>query len=126
MFTYSRWLRLTLPTRAAIAHELGIAKVGSTHVADNQVVADGYKVEDVEAALERIGEEEFQLMVDKIERPQMIAAVPEIKAEMIAPEQAVTTGLSIANDLVSPPIVTTTTYTESKPPKKRGRPSKKK
>ncbi len=51
MFLYSQWLKLSLPTRAAIATPFGIIKRGSTEVFDNRVIRDGYVIEEVEAAL---------------------------------------------------------------------------
>lgn len=50
-FYYSSWLKLPLSTRAKLAHEFGIAKTSSTHVQDNVVISDGYKVNDVEHGL---------------------------------------------------------------------------
>lgn len=51
MFLYSNWRKLPLPTRTLVAQVFNIPKVGSTHVSDNQVVSDGYNIEDVERAL---------------------------------------------------------------------------
>lgn len=51
MIKYSEWCALTLPVRMQLAQQFGIAKTGSTHVANNQVVSDGYKVEEIENAL---------------------------------------------------------------------------
>lgn len=51
MFLYSHWLALPLPTRNKIAHQFGISKTSPTHVQDNRVVSDGYKIDDVERAL---------------------------------------------------------------------------
>ncbi len=51
MFLYSHWMGLSLPTRALIAHHFGIAKTGPTHVQDNVVISDGYRIIDVENAL---------------------------------------------------------------------------
>lgn len=48
MFLYSRWLALPLNTRVAIARELGITKVGPTHVFNNTIQSDGYNIKDVE------------------------------------------------------------------------------
>ena len=54
MLFYSQWCRLPLYVRAEIARLLGIAKTGPTHVANDQIVSDGYKIEDVEAAITNI------------------------------------------------------------------------
>ncbi len=51
MFLYSVWRATPLPTRIKIANAFGIAKVGPTHVRDNYIESDGYKIEDVERAL---------------------------------------------------------------------------
>lgn len=51
MMLYGSWLRLPLSTRVLVAKEFGIAKTGPTHVQDNVVVSDGYKIHEVEAAL---------------------------------------------------------------------------
>lgn len=69
MFLYSHWLALDLSTRIKIASIFGIQKSGSTHVVDNQVKVDGFKVEDVEAALnvdalqKYLGSEETDMLV---------------------------------------------------------------
>ncbi len=42
---------LSLPTRAVLAKEFGITKIGPTHVVDSRIESDGYKIEDVERAL---------------------------------------------------------------------------
>lgn len=51
MLLYSLWLKTPLSTRVEIGKALGISKIGTTHVHDNRVVSDGFKVEDVENAL---------------------------------------------------------------------------
>lgn len=51
MFLYSQWRNLDLPTRIRIANDLGIKKVGPTHVRDNVVESDGYLIKDVESVL---------------------------------------------------------------------------
>lgn len=51
MLLYSNWIKLPLYVRAEIAQKFGIAKVGPTHVQDNVVVSDGYKIEDIERAM---------------------------------------------------------------------------
>lgn len=48
---YSQWVALPLSTRVKIAQLFGIAKTGSTHVVGNEIVLDGYKIQDVEATL---------------------------------------------------------------------------
>lgn len=51
MFYYGSWLKLPISTRVILAKHFGIAKIGSIHVQDNVIVSDGYKVHDVESAL---------------------------------------------------------------------------
>lgn len=51
MFLYGHWIKLPIATRTAIAIAFGIPKTGSTHVANNEVISDGYKIFDVENAL---------------------------------------------------------------------------
>ncbi len=51
MFLYSHWRNLSLSTRIVIANALGIAKIGPTHVSNNVIESDGYKIDDVERAL---------------------------------------------------------------------------
>lgn len=51
MFLYSVWRSTALPTRIRIAQTFGIAKIGPTHVRDNYIESDGYKIEDVERSL---------------------------------------------------------------------------
>ncbi len=51
MFLMSNWRLLSLPTRAVLAKEFGFSKTGPTHVVDNRIESDGYKIEDVERAL---------------------------------------------------------------------------
>jgi hypothetical protein len=51
MILYSQWTRVPLHIRAEIAQAFGISKTGPTHVQDNVVVNDGYKIADVENAL---------------------------------------------------------------------------
>ena len=51
MIMYSRWMALSLPIRQQIAEQFGIAKTGPTHVVDNQIKDDGYKIQDIENAL---------------------------------------------------------------------------
>lgn len=44
-------MRLSMPTRQKIATDLGIAKTGTIHISNNEIVADGYKIADVEQAI---------------------------------------------------------------------------
>ncbi len=119
VFLYSHWNRLPLATRQAIAAAFGIAKTQSTHVSDNRIVADGYKIEDVENALtveriqEYVGTKEkdmttlFDLMVAKAEGKTAAPPV-QVIAESATP-------------IVEEKKIETAEVT----PKKRGRPAKK-
>lgn len=51
MFLYAQWRGLSLVTRAVLAKEFGFSKVGPTHVVDNRIESDGYKLDDVERSL---------------------------------------------------------------------------
>ena len=78
IFLYSHWLSLPLSLRAKIAERFGIKK-GPTHVSNNVVVDDGYKVKDIEAIITAKTMQDFtglvtddlqilwQAMVDKID-----------------------------------------------------------
>lgn len=59
MILYSSWLALSLTTRHKIADQFGIIKTGSTHVVDNQIKDDGFKIQDVENALNLIALQTF-------------------------------------------------------------------
>lgn len=84
MFLYSAWSKLPLPTRAKLAEQFGFAKTGPTHVANDQIVSDGYKLEDVERALNVDAIQKFtgvedtdmqtlwDLMVNRIESPIVV------------------------------------------------------
>ncbi len=94
-FLYSHWVALPLPTRVAIAAKFGIAKTGSTHVVGDRIQDDGFKIQDVENALnidkiqEFLGVENtdmntlFTLLVAKIEGKEELPA-PEVVAELNA------------------------------------------
>ncbi len=101
MFLYSQWRGVSLPTRIAIANAFGIAKIGPTHVRDNYVETDGYKIEDVERALnidaiqKYTGSEStdmaelFNLMVIKAEGREEVKAPEVIVEEVIIVETPV-------------------------------------
>lgn len=83
---YGQWLRTGLSTRQAIAAQFGIAKVSATHVSNDVVVDDGYKVHDIETALHQavledfLGakgtlEDLFTLLVDRIEGRNVVKRV---------------------------------------------------
>ncbi len=80
--SYTKWLQTPLPTRMQIANLLGIKKLRPTHVANNEVVDDGYNFKDIESNLtvEKLQEltkssltdlgDLFDLLVDQIHNPQ--------------------------------------------------------
>ncbi len=102
MILYSSWLKLPLDVRHKIAHQFGIAKSKPTHVSDNRVVEDGFRVEDVEASLNLeamrtfVGIDHtdmntlFDLVVAKIKGEEVIAA-PQAVNESVSAEPAVST-----------------------------------
>lgn len=51
MMLYSAWLRLPIATRHKIASIFKIPKTGATEVVSNDVVKDGYNINDIESAL---------------------------------------------------------------------------
>lgn len=99
-FLYSHWVGLSLPTRIAIARQFGIAKTGSTHVVGDRIQDDGFKIQDVENALnidkiqEFLGVEQtdmntlFTLLVAKIENPTQVNEVTRVEN---LPDTSVTT-----------------------------------
>ena len=101
MFLYSAWRSTSINTRVQIAEKFGIIKVGPTHVRDNYVESDGYKIEDVEKALnidaiqEFLGVEQtdmvtlFELLVAKIEN-RTIEVMPETITQSSPTEKIVT------------------------------------
>lgn len=51
LLPFSIWMKTPLGTRIKIAQEFGITKHRATHVADNQVIDDGYNMVEIEKAL---------------------------------------------------------------------------
>lgn len=98
MFSYAKWRTLPMHVRNDIAVQFGIPKSGTTHVDSNQIVSDGYKVEDIDAKLtpeaiqEYVGVENsdmeivWDMMVDKIQgnEPVEPTVSPEEQVEEIA------------------------------------------
>lgn len=112
MFSYGTWLRLPLSTRIRIANALGIAKTGSTHVQDNRIVSDGYKIEDVESAV--------NAAIDKGTPWELIVSEEVVVSAPTALAFVEDTGtVTISNPVETSP------KKETKPKKKRGRPAKK-
>lgn len=100
MFLYSQWRQLPLDIRNDIAKQFGISKSGPTHVDSNVIVSDGYKIEEVEAALNIDALQSFtgsddtnmtvlwDLMVNRIMNPVAEPAV-EVPAEEVPAEAPV-------------------------------------
>lgn len=51
MFLFHKWLELNINTRHKIAAQFNIVKRGSTEVVDNIISNDGYKIKEIEEAL---------------------------------------------------------------------------
>ena len=141
-FLYSRWRALPINVRADIARLFGIAKVGSTHVQDNVIVSDGYKIEDVERAIspENIAvftgldsddpDALWDAMLHKVRGGETI--VPEEPVVVVVSSSVTTSESFEPMEVTSPPpsVVTTTSSTmggdiKSVAPKKRTRKAKK-
>lgn len=105
IFLYSKWVSLTLGMRSQIATVFGIAKSGSTHVQDNVVVQDGYKVADVENALSLqalrnftgLSSDDFPILWD--------AMITKVEAGDLEPPMSVPMAM-IQDEPVSTPILT--------------------
>ncbi len=121
VFLYSSWMRLPLTTRAILSKQFGFAKTGPTHVADNQIVQDGYKLQDVEHALnsdETDMEALWKMMIDKAEGRVAVAEEVVAMAKEIVAEALVEV---LAEKIIEESIMETS---PSEPKKKRGRPFK--
>lgn len=82
-------MQLPIATKALLAKEFGFSKTGPTHVSDSRVVSDGYKVADVENAMDisaikkYVGAKDavsyddlWNMMIDKVEG-RTVSAPPE-------------------------------------------------
>jgi hypothetical protein len=95
VFLYSHWRSIPLNTRIQIAEKFGIVKVGPTHVRDNYVESDGYRIEDVEKALNIDAIQEFlgveqtdmvtllELLVAKIEGREVTPSYVVVPKEVL-------------------------------------------
>lgn len=91
MLIYPKWSKLPLPTRQGLAALFGVARTRSTHVVDNQVADDGYRIEDLDNAFstervqEYVGSKEkdvlvlWDLMVSKFETPEVIEVIAPVE-----------------------------------------------
>ncbi len=133
MFLYSQWTKLPISTRHTIAAVFGIRKTGSTEVANNQVVKDGYAIGDIES---RITVDELQkylatevtemailwlMLVDKTEGRSLPPIIPVVVETPIVqkPEQTIEQSNAKPEKIrvvKAAPVVV--------PPKKKGRPAK--
>ena len=122
MFPYVKWLGLPLHLRRDIATQFGVNKTMPTHVQDNRVVSDGYKLEDLDAALT---EDNIRLFLESSEQdtlmlwdeligrfePQEVLIIEKVAAP-VSQEK------TVADSMATPE------HTKVIPPKKRGRPAK--
>lgn len=140
-FLYSKWVGLQLPTRHAIARLLNIPKTGPTHVQDNRIVADGYPLEAVEAALHDL--EHLKALLDtEVSEPETIWELLIEKATYVEPKLVVQEAVVPAPEPVKKPETVEesnakpekikvihepkpeTTKVKKAPAKPRGRPKK--
>jgi hypothetical protein len=88
------WLALPQEKRAEIAHKLGLTKSGNVEVTDNQVICDGYTVNDlmgitVEKLQEVLQSKEadFFKLWDELIRPKVqVAQLPPEEAQQFQKE----------------------------------------
>lgn len=104
VFLYGLWLKLPLTTRAILAKEFGFSKVGPTHVFDNRIISDGYKLEDVE---ERLNIDAIQKYTGSDNTDmQVLWDLMVAKAENRVPENevaAIVEEVIVINDIVVEP-----------------------
>lgn len=125
-------MKLPLSTRATLAKEFGVAKVLPTHVSDNVVVQDGYKIEDVERSIMTIEalqsyipskEKEFLTLwentVAKAEGRYVQTGITEKMVEEISAPSVIETIPPHAPEALKEPTTEKTVTHET--PKKRGR-----
>lgn len=106
---------MPLWVRAEIASKFGIAKVGPTHVVNDRIESDGYRIEDVEHAL---NVKAMQVYTDlKTSDVAVLFEATTAKAEgRVVPEEEVAA-------IVEEPVTLNETVIEPAP-KKRGRKAK--
>lgn len=51
MISFSVWHSLPLASRVKICNTFGVSKIGPTHVVNDRIESDGYRFQDIEAAL---------------------------------------------------------------------------
>ncbi len=136
VFLYSKWMALPLATKLLLSKQFGFSKTGSTHVSDNRVIDDGYKIIDVEntmntdAIQKYLGQKytDFDLMWS-----DMIAKVEGRTIEKTLTTDTMTISKKDAealNKIVDDTAETITVAVEDEPEdkpiaKKKGRPAKK-
>lgn len=103
MLPYTKWLSLPLVTRQKIAEIFNIPKLRATHVADNQILDDGYNVADVEKSMSveslqaylQVPEKDlfvlFQMLLDKLDGkepvPENIVQPIPVPAPLLIPKE---------------------------------------
>lgn len=113
MLLYSYWMRLSLPSRHALASKLGIPKKGPTHVVSNHIQSDGYDIKDVEEAL-------------SVEKLQSVLSSSEADPEKLLDklvgviEGRDQESISVPVETVPPVIAVETTKPKRGRPKKNG------
>ncbi len=122
VFLYGKWLRTPINTRHAIAKEFNIPKKGATEVSNNEVVKDGYFIEDIEQALNidalqkyiGTGLTDFEVLWENL----------ILKAEGKSPKVIVETPIEPTQEPPKPPQMTQEPLVNTAIPKRRGRPPK--
>lgn len=102
LFLYGKWLSLDLPTRTKIAQQFGIAKTLPTHVQSDQVVQDGYKVQDIEGAISVAALQEYT----GVESVDMEALWDLMVAKITSNGEIVTPEPVVVEPVVTEPVVT--------------------
>lgn len=120
MFLFSVWRSVPLPTRIKIATAFGIAKVGPTHVRDNYVESDGYKIEDVERALNVDALQKYTGLESTDMAVLFNAVVAIAEGVQVVQVPAVDTSTTVAESMAKPEKIKVI----PPEPKKRGRKAK--
>lgn len=126
--------------RNDIAVQFGIPKSGTTHVDSNQIVSDGYKVEDIDAKLtpeaiqEYVGvinsdmEVVWDMMIDKVQgiEPKEEIVEPGVVSEPIVENPLTVEEIHQNIDVVIEEVREEAhrQLNQEQAPKKRGRPAK--
>lgn len=126
IFLYSHWLALPISTRIKIASIFGIIKTGSTEVFNSTIKSDGYKITDIERALnidalqKYLGTDETDMnvlwkgMVDKV--------TTGMPFRLVKPETPASEDVTHVTDAIIPETVVTTTIADVVKPKRIKKP----